>query len=128
MRLIAAGSLMLALCSCSMVGQQASSEPGYLVFFTERSAALEAPARGVIARAAAAARAMPDAPVTVIGWTDSAGGQQADVVLSRQRAQAVADALVADGVASSRLSRQGLGQTHDDPGVESRRVQIKIGS
>jgi len=64
--------------------------------------------------------------VQVIGYTDSAGSPQADIVLSQQRAQAVADALVADGVASSRLVRLGQGQTGGNPGVMSRRVEIRI--
>ena len=44
---------------------------------------------------------MPDATVTVRGYSDSAASAQADVLLSQQRAQHVADALVADGVASA---------------------------
>jgi outer membrane protein OmpA-like peptidoglycan-associated protein len=49
------------------------------------------------------------------------------VLLSQARAQAVADALVADGVAASRLVRKGQGQTGANPGVASRRVEITVG-
>jgi len=69
----------------------------------------------------------PDTRVTVVGYTDNAGSRQADATLSQQRAQAVADALVANGVAASRLVRAGRGQTGEDPGVASRRVEISLG-
>jgi len=81
----------------------------------------------VIAQAAAAAKVSPTSPVRVLGYTDSAGSPGADVTLSQLRAQAVSDALVADGVEASRISHQGRGQTHEDPGQASRRVEIDIG-
>jgi outer membrane protein OmpA-like peptidoglycan-associated protein len=101
--------------------------PAYTVFFTHASAELDAPAREVIRQAAAASRAAPDARVTVIGWTDSAGSPAADVALSRRRADRVAERLVMDGVAPARLVRQARGQTGEDPGVASRRVEIDVG-
>jgi outer membrane protein OmpA-like peptidoglycan-associated protein len=115
--------LLLALPSCAMRG---TPQPGYLVFFTEHSAGIDPPAASVIARAAQAAKASPGATVTVLGYTDSAGRPADDVLLSQRRAQTVSDALVADGVAPSRISRQGRGQTGEDPGVASRRVEIDI--
>ncbi len=128
MRIIVAGLALLALSSCAMMRSEPVTSPPYSVFFTERSATLETEAIGVVARAAAAAKAASSAQVTVLGWTDSDGSPQADVALSRARAQRVADALVADGVPSARIVRQGRGQTHNDPGVESRRVDIQVGS
>jgi outer membrane protein OmpA-like peptidoglycan-associated protein len=116
--------LLLALPACSLFGP---GGPHYVVFFPERSAQLDAPARGVIAQAARRANAAPAAPVEVRGYTDSAGSPQADVLLSRERVRSVADALVADGVAASRLVRKGQGQTGANPGVASRRVEITVG-
>jgi outer membrane protein OmpA-like peptidoglycan-associated protein len=116
---------LLALTSCSLFQSQPSA---YVVFFEERSAALDAPARKAIAEAATLAKDDPTAAVSLTGYTDSAGSPQADVVLSQQRAQAVADALVADGVERSRLIRQGRGQTGTEPGLMSRRVEIRIGT
>ena len=116
--------LLLALAACALFGP---GTPDYVVFFPERSAQLDAAAQGVVAQAAQRARDNLGARVRVIGYTDSAGGTQADVALSRQRAQAVADALVADGVEASRLVRAGRGQTKEDPGVASRRVEISVG-
>ena len=126
MRTLFAGLVLLGLSSCTRT-QAPSVSPGYLVFFTERSSALEPSAADVVARAASAARAQPSSPVVVLGWTDSDGSKQADIELSRARAQRVADALVADGVAAGRITRHGRGQTGTDPGVESRRVEIRIG-
>jgi len=117
----------IGLAACGMLDGSAT-HPGYVVFFSERSAVLEADGASVVASAAAAARATPGATVAVLGWTDSDGSPAADIKLSQQRAKTVAAALVADGITADRITRQGRGQTHDDPGVESRRVEIRIGS
>jgi outer membrane protein OmpA-like peptidoglycan-associated protein len=122
-RSIALLVLMLLLTACALFGRGE-----YVVFFPERSAELDAPARGIIANAARQAQQDPSAAVSVIGFTDSAGSPQADIILSQNRAQTVADALVADGVPASRVARQGRGPTGGDPGLASRRVEIKIGS
>jgi outer membrane protein OmpA-like peptidoglycan-associated protein len=116
--------LLLALSACSLFGP---SGPHYVVFFQERSAQLDAPARGVIAQVARRANAEPATPVEVRGYTDSSGSPQADVLLSQERVRSVADALVAHGVAANRLVRRGQGQTGATPGVASRRVEITVG-
>jgi outer membrane protein OmpA-like peptidoglycan-associated protein len=126
MRKILTTCLLLSLASCAMVVGPTAA-PGYLVFFTEHSADIDPPAASVIAQAAAAAKASPGLPVQVRGYTDSAGNPSADVLLSQRRAQRVSDALVADGVDPARITRQGRGQTGEDPGVASRRVEIDIG-
>ena len=128
MRRLFAGLVLLGVSSCTTTPAPRSATPSMVVFFAEKSAALEPAAADIIAHAASLAKASPDAPVVVRGWTDSGGSPQADILLSQQRAQRVADALVADGVPVSRISRQGRGQTHDDPGVESRRVEIRVGN
>jgi outer membrane protein OmpA-like peptidoglycan-associated protein len=115
---------LLVLSACSSFGPNKSP---YLVYFQERSAQLDGPARSLIAEAAQRANADPTAPITVAGFTDSAGSPPADLLLSQQRAQTVADALTADGVAPNRLIRKGHGQTGGDPGLASRRVEITIG-
>jgi outer membrane protein OmpA-like peptidoglycan-associated protein len=124
MRYAAPLSALLVLAACSIF---APSAPPYLVYFQERSAKLDARAHDVVLLAARRANEAPAARVTVIGYTDSAGSPPADIVLSRQRAQIVADTLVANGVAAGRLVRIGRGQTGTDPGVASRRVEITIG-
>src|SRR5271155_6011424 len=98
-------SLLLGLPACSALGP---SNPPYLVYFQERSTQLDPPARSLVVLAASRANEEPAAPVNVVGYTDNAGSLPADVQLSVQRAQAVADALVANGVAANRLLIVGL--------------------
>ncbi len=124
MRKLIPALLLLAVTSCGMMRPE---RPAYVVFFDEKSPSLNASASGVIAEAAAAAKASPGTAVIVRGYTGSNGGVQTDIVLSQARAQTVSDALVADGVAPGRITREGLGQTQGEPGVESRRVEILIG-
>ncbi len=119
--------LLLATASCAVVAPPASTPPFYVVFFEEKSADLPQDALATVQQAAKAAKAHPDEAVAVIGYTDSAGNA-ADSLLSDRRAKRVADALVADGVPASRITRQGRGQTHNAPGVESRRVEIRVGT
>ncbi len=126
MRRLLTMTTLLALGSCAMSTGSGGPPPGFVVFFTERSAALEPAAVDVIAQAASAAKAAPGRGVLVRGYTDSAGSGPDDVKLSQQRARAVADGLAADGVSPSRITQQGRGQTGKDPGVESRRVEISL--
>ena len=51
------------------------------------------------------------------GHTDSAGGRAMNLPLSQRRAQAVADYLVAQGIAQSRLEVQGFGFDRPLPGT-----------
>jgi outer membrane protein OmpA-like peptidoglycan-associated protein len=123
-RLPSLAAVALSLAACSLAG---SNSPPYMVYFPLRSAQLDATGRDVVALAAEKAKEAPAARVTVIGYTDSAGSPPADVLLSQHRAQTVADTLAADGVPSARIVRVGAGQTNEDPGVASRRVEITVG-
>jgi outer membrane protein OmpA-like peptidoglycan-associated protein len=123
-RLPMLAGLALTLAACSLAG----SNGPYMVYFPLRSAQLDATGHDVVALAAERAKEAPAARVTVVGYTDSAGSPPADVLLSQRRAQAVADGLVADGVAPARIARVGAGQTNADPGLASRRVEIEVGS
>ena len=113
--------LLAILSACSLFGG-----PKYVVFFQERSAQLDQSAQGVIAQVAMQANNNPAAPIEVTGYTDSSGSPPADVALSQRRAQAVADALIVSGVAPNRLVRRGQGQTGENPGLASRRVEITV--
>jgi outer membrane protein OmpA-like peptidoglycan-associated protein len=116
--------LLVSLSSCALLSP--ASRPDYLVFFSQRSPEINTEAAAIVARAAERAKTLPNAVVTVYGYTDSAGSLSADRLLAQQRAQNVANSLVVDGVAPSRIVRQGRGQTRGDAGVASRRVEIDI--
>ena len=66
--------------------------------------------------------------VRIEGHTDSSGGRSINLALSQQRAQAVADYLVANGIAAERLEVRGYGYDRPVPGRrasagENRRVE-----
>jgi OmpA-OmpF porin, OOP family len=66
---------------------------------------------GLIDRIAAVAQRCPAATIEVAGHTDSSGGTRKNQAISQDRAQAVIDRLVEDGVRRERLSAVGYGQS-----------------
>ncbi len=75
----------------------------------------------------------PRTYINVVGHTDSRGSEDSNLGLSRRRAQAVADALIADGVAAARVSIRGEGElrpvaTNETPEgrAQNRRVEIDV--
>ena len=56
-------------------------------------------------------RSHPHAPVLVVGYTDDTGAAGANLLLSRRRAQAVADALTAHGIQAGRIRVEGRGES-----------------
>lgn len=118
------GALLLVFVSCAAPMRETT--PSYVVFFTAFSADLDEPARQVINQAAQAAQASGNRIVRVEGYADSDGSTEANRILSRLRAQVVADALAERGIERSRIVLRPRGQQGGDPGVESRRVEINI--
>ncbi len=99
----------------------------YYVFFERWSADLSPDARGVIAGAARDAKRVSARHVRIVGYTDSKGDRAANEKLAKERAQRVATALVAEGVAPVAL------QLAEHPEVEDvktsqggRRVRITL--
>ena len=126
MRRLSSLAALLALACCSTAS--VTDPPRFAVFFQEWSARLDSEASGALAAAAKEANMHPNAPVQVIGFADMQGSPQANVDLSRTRAQVVADALVADGVAQVRITRTARGATSNaQTPQESRRVEIAVG-
>ncbi|WP_298216161.1 OmpA family protein [Acidocella sp.] len=123
-------SMLAGLGGCASAPQTPPATP---VFFQPWSAALDQPALTTIATVAKAANAQPDAPVEVTGAADSVGDTQANEQLAQARAQAVANQLVADGVARERLRVDTVGEIKPKlvaPGTPvqaDRRVLIRIG-
>jgi peptidoglycan-binding protein ArfA len=78
-------------------------------------------------------KACPSAHVTISGFTDNSGAEAINIPLSTQRAQTVADFLVAHGVAAAQLVVKGLGSINpvapnDTPEgrAKNRRVEIVV--
>ncbi len=78
-------------------------------------------------------KACPTARVTLNGYADNSGVEAINIPLSTQRAQKVADFLVAHGVAGTQLVVKGLGSanpiaTNDTPDgrAKNRRVEIVV--
>ncbi len=127
-------SLLGVLSGCSspaMMSADPVDAPATPIFFQPFSAALDESALTMIANTAKAANAQPNATVYVTGAADSVGSSLANEYLSETRAQVVADALAADGVAPSRIRTRAVGITSapapaGTPAQSARRVLIQI--
>ena len=116
--------------------QVATAQPGRVnirVSFGTGSATLSSSAQAEV-RAFAQALQRPqlaDKRFVIEGHTDSSGGRALNLSLSQRRAQAVADYLVRQGVASGRLEVRGYGPDRPLPGRpasagENRRVEAAL--
>ena len=87
--------------------------PSY-VYFTVGSAKIDAAAKTEIAEVAARIKALFVRDVCLLGSADKQGDAQANAALSVKRAEAVAAALVRDGVAADAITVVGKGETFGD--------------
>ncbi len=78
-------------------------------------------------------KACPDPKVSVVGHTDNSGNDAINVPLSNNRAKAVADFLVSQGVVGDRVTSKGVGSAepvapNDTPAgkAQNRRVAITV--
>lgn len=76
-------------------------------------------------------KAHPERRVQLVGHTDNQGAAEANVVLSRSRAQAVRDWLVAQGIDPSRVSAEGAGlvaprDTNDTEEGRARNRRVEV--
>jgi len=81
------------------------------VHFELDSATLDPDSRHILDEVATSLLAWPEVRVEVGGYTDSSGNDAYNLDLSRRRAEAVRDYLVARGVSSSRLEAHGYGES-----------------
>ena len=119
--------LAAVLAGCSY-GPKPDRRIDFVLLFSGTATDLDRPAAAIVAHAAAAALAAPELDVTVAGYQDAPSAPESNQILSRIRAQTVADALVQRGVARRRITlipRRAVGA---DPGSEHGRVEIRIGS
>ena len=81
------------------------------VLFALNSSVVSRDADSVLNQIAQAAKDKPRATLVVEGHTDTSGGREHNRKLSDARARAVADVLVRQGVARSRIRTEGLGES-----------------
>ncbi len=99
--------------------------------FESASAALQADASPLLTALARIAAACPQARIRVAGHTDNTGAEALNERLSAARAEAVAEALIARGVAADRLDTVGYGAArpraaNDTPEGRARNRRIEI--
>jgi len=98
--------------------------------FASGAAVLEPGSETALAALADWLAANPGVSVDLLGYTDASGPLAANVALSRERAEAVMNALVADfGIAAARLRADGLGPDSpiaDNATAEGRRTNRRV--
>lgn len=82
------------------------------VMFESGKATLQPGARTKLQELAGVMEKYPKTTVTIVGHTDDRGSDDLNARLSEERAQAVADALIAEGVASNRIITRGAGASN----------------
>jgi outer membrane protein OmpA-like peptidoglycan-associated protein len=80
------------------------------IAFAPGQAGLRPEAKASLGQLIAFVNRDPNKPIRIEGHTDSRGSTSANRALSQRRADAVRDALIAAGVAASRISSVGLGE------------------
>jgi len=78
------------------------------ILFETGKSVLSASSKNALTQFAGSLRNNPDTDVTIYGHTDSTGSLATNEKLSRERAQAVASYLTSNGVASYRMTTEGL--------------------
>jgi outer membrane protein OmpA-like peptidoglycan-associated protein len=118
--------MAVGLAGCNTWWSQTPSD--YPVFFSPGSAALNETAKAVIQVAADYAKQHTRQGVVVNGYTDLSGSAAANAALSSERAKAVTEQLVTDGVARARIRYNANGPSGALlSGQADRRVDITIG-
>ncbi len=126
-RLLIALPLVAAACAAGREQPPPGSRQAFVVFFEDGSATLGAEANAAMDDAAALARRYAAVKLVVAGYADPEGASEANKVLSKARARAVADGLIARGVAPDRLTVVGRGATGVAySSLEARRVEVRV--
>jgi len=103
------------------------------VLFQANSATLTPLGRDMVMSLSRVVKRYPSTYINVDGFTDTAGQHESNVMISQDRADAVADILAEDGVETRRLTAVGHGEEYlrvpTGEGVSearNRRVQITL--
>jgi outer membrane protein OmpA-like peptidoglycan-associated protein len=113
----ASAALLLAACGDRTQAVVAAASPqtqqparNFMLFFANDRSTLGADNEAVVREAAAAAKANPDAKVTVAGHADTTGNNAYNMALSQRRAEAVREALLKDGINQASIAVVGRGE------------------
>jgi outer membrane protein OmpA-like peptidoglycan-associated protein len=101
------------------------------ILFAVGSSQLESRAKEVLHAVALVLKKYDETRVNVHGFTDTTGTAARNAELSQRRAQAVADELMSNGVASNRLNTRGMGEANlkvatADNVAEARNRRVEI--
>ena len=119
--------------SCGNLAAAISSLTHGSITFGRNGTSLTADGEKVLTQVAAKLAACPTARAAINGYTDNSGNDSINVPLSEERAQTVANFLVAHGVAGDQLSSTGFGSANpiasndtDQGRAQNRRVEIVV--
>ncbi len=103
------------------------------ILFATNSSELSASAREALTKFAQSLKNSPDTDVTIYGHTDNTGTREVNERVSTQRAEAVANFLVGNGIERGRLTTEGLAfdvpvadNSTEAGRAQNRRVEIYI--
>lgn len=99
--------------------------------FEEGSARIDATSRVLVDQLAEALHPCRGSIIAIAGHTDSSGSEQSNLALSRRRAEAVRQALIARGIPPEGLRAQGVGSSDPIAGLDpadpaNRRIEFSI--
>ncbi len=104
-----------------------------LVFFDFGSSTLSSSSYPELNRAAHLLKAVPTMQVEIAGYTDNIGSDEVNMKLSQQRANAVRDYLVQQGIEKNRVTAKGYGKdspiadnSTEEGRAENRRVEFVV--
>ncbi|SOJ57095.1 Peptidoglycan-binding protein ArfA [Mycobacterium simulans] len=118
---------------CADLQAAINAGTGGPIFFADDGVSLTPADNQILTRVADQLKACPNARVTINGYTDNFGSEGLNIPLSAQRANTVADFLVAHGVARDHVVAKGLGSTNPIAGndtaegrAKNRRAEIVV--
>ncbi|MBS0200025.1 MAG: sodium/proton-translocating pyrophosphatase, partial [Proteobacteria bacterium] len=118
-----------AAASATAAGSSAAMDPARdaVLYFASGSAVIEASDEAALDTLAKTMAAHPEVQATVSGYNDASGNAAKNAELSKQRAEAVRDDLVAKGVDSARITLDKPAETTagGDP-KDARRVEVHV--
>jgi OOP family OmpA-OmpF porin len=103
------------------------------IYFQTGLANIDSASAGILDRLVAAGMRCPEVNFEVAGHTDSTGGDDINIDLSRRRAQAVTDYLTAAGLGATRMTAAGYGSTRpvasnetEEGRAQNRRIEFEV--